>query len=44
MEDLGGARVHAEITGNAHFYAKSEQDARERFACYKELAAMKENQ
>lgn len=25
-------------------YAKSEQDARERFACYKELAAMKENQ
>ena len=26
MEDLGGARVHAEITGNAHFYAKSEQE------------------
>jgi methylmalonyl-CoA decarboxylase subunit alpha len=26
MEDLGGARVHAEITGNAHFYAESEQD------------------
>ncbi|MEG2066469.1 MAG: acyl-CoA carboxylase subunit beta [Tannerellaceae bacterium] len=24
MEDLGGARVHAEITGNAHFYALSE--------------------
>lgn len=24
MEDLGGARVHAEITGNAHFYATSE--------------------
>jgi len=24
MEDLGGARVHAEITGNAHFYAQSE--------------------
>lgn len=24
MEDLGGARVHAEITGNAHFYAVSE--------------------
>ena len=21
MEDLGGARVHAETTGNAHFYA-----------------------
>jgi len=26
MEDLGGARVHAEITGNAHFFAKSEQE------------------
>src|SRR5574344_890660 len=26
MEDLGGARVHAEITGNAHFYAQSEKD------------------
>ena len=26
MEDLGGARVHAEITGNAHFYAKSEAE------------------
>ena len=26
MEDLGGARVHAETTGNAHFYAKSEQE------------------
>lgn len=25
-EDLGGARVHAEITGCAHFYAKSEQE------------------
>ncbi len=24
MEDLGGARVHAEITGNAHFFAKTE--------------------
>ncbi len=24
QEDLGGARVHAEITGNAHFYAQSE--------------------
>jgi acetyl-CoA carboxylase carboxyltransferase component len=24
MEDLGGARVHAEITGNAHFFANSE--------------------
>ncbi len=26
MEDLGGARVHAEITGNAHFYSKSEME------------------
>jgi len=24
MEELGGARVHAEITGNAHFFAKTE--------------------
>ncbi|MCF8377985.1 MAG: acyl-CoA carboxylase subunit beta [Bacteroidales bacterium] len=24
MEDLGGARVHCEITGNAHFFAESE--------------------
>jgi acetyl-CoA carboxylase carboxyltransferase component len=24
MDDLGGARVHSEITGNAHFYAESE--------------------
>ncbi|MDP4282042.1 MAG: acyl-CoA carboxylase subunit beta [Bacteroidota bacterium] len=26
MEDLGGAKVHAEVTGNAHFYAESEQE------------------
>lgn len=26
MEDLGGARVHAEITGNAHFYSESEEE------------------
>ncbi|MGL5789071.1 MAG: acyl-CoA carboxylase subunit beta [Bacteroidales bacterium] len=26
MEDLGGARVHAEITGNAHFYSLSETE------------------
>ncbi len=24
MEELGGARVHSEITGNAHFYSESE--------------------
>ena len=26
QEDLGGARVHAEISGNAHFFAESEQE------------------
>src|SRR5674476_1565376 len=26
MEELGGALVHSEITGNAHFYAKSEDE------------------
>jgi len=26
MEALGGARVHAETTGNAHFFAKSEEE------------------
>lgn len=26
MEELGGARVHSEITGNAHFYAKTEHE------------------
>ncbi|WP_430813172.1 acyl-CoA carboxylase subunit beta [Carboxylicivirga sp. RSCT41] len=26
MEDLGGARVHAEITGNAHFFSDSEAE------------------
>jgi len=26
MEALGGARVHCETTGNAHFFAKSEED------------------
>ncbi len=24
MEDLGGARIHNEVTGNAHFFAKNE--------------------
>jgi acetyl-CoA carboxylase carboxyltransferase component len=24
MEELGGARVHSEVTGNAHFFAKNE--------------------
>jgi acetyl-CoA carboxylase carboxyltransferase component len=26
MEDLGGAKIHAEKTGNAHFYAESETE------------------
>jgi acetyl-CoA carboxylase carboxyltransferase component len=26
MEDLGGARVHCEVTGNAHFFAVSEAE------------------
>ncbi|HPI67618.1 MAG TPA: acyl-CoA carboxylase subunit beta [Bacteroidales bacterium] len=26
MEDLGGAKVHSEITGNAHFFAESEDE------------------
>jgi methylmalonyl-CoA decarboxylase subunit alpha len=26
MEALGGARVHSEITGNAHFFAESEEE------------------
>jgi acetyl-CoA carboxylase carboxyltransferase component len=26
MEDLGGARVHTEITGNAHFFAYTEEE------------------
>jgi len=26
MEELGGALVHSEITGNAHFYARSEDE------------------
>ncbi len=26
QEELGGARVHSEVTGNAHFFANSEQE------------------
>lgn len=26
MEDLGGARVHSEVSGNAHFFAKTEEE------------------
>ncbi len=31
MEELGGAKIHSEITGNAHFYAESEH------ACFKQI-------
>lgn len=31
MESLGGARVHSEITGNAHFFAESEE------ACFQQI-------
>ncbi|MDA3779375.1 MAG: acyl-CoA carboxylase subunit beta [Bacteroidales bacterium] len=34
MEELGGAKVHSEITGNAHFFANSEVEC---FAQIKEL-------
>ncbi len=37
QEDLGGARVHSEITGNAHFYAKSEEEC---FAQIRSLLAL----
>lgn len=37
QEDLGGARVHAEITGNAHFYAMSEMECLNQI---KELVAL----
>jgi methylmalonyl-CoA decarboxylase subunit alpha len=36
MEDLGGAKVHASITGNAHFYSDSEQEC---FEQIKELVS-----
>ena len=34
MEDLGGARVQAEISGNAHFFAESEQQ------CFDQIKAL----
>lgn len=34
QEDLGGARVHAEITGNAHFYATTEM------ACFQQIKTL----
>lgn len=37
MEELGGAKVHSEMTGNAHFYAK---DERECFAQIRKLLSL----
>ncbi len=34
MESLGGARVHSEITGNAHFFAKSETE------CFEQIKSL----
>lgn len=34
MEDLGGARVHSETTGNAHFYAESEME------CFEQIKSL----
>lgn len=34
QEDLGGARVHAEISGNAHFFAESEQE------CFEQIKSL----
>ena len=37
MEELGGAKVHSEMTGNAHFYARNE---RECFAQIRKLLSL----
>lgn len=34
MEELGGAKVHSETTGNSHFYAKTEQE------CFDQIKAL----
>ena len=34
MEELGGARVHSEITGNAHFYSESEDQ------CFEQIKSL----
>ena len=34
MEELGGAKVHSEKTGNAHFYADSEEE------CFKQIKSL----
>src|SRR5690606_27693360 len=36
MESLGGARIHSEITGNAHFFAHSEQE------CFEQIKTLLE--
>ena len=34
MEELGGARVHSEITGNAHFFSETEDE------CFEQIKAL----
>ena len=34
MEALGGARIHSEVTGNAHFYAESEKE------CFEQIKSL----
>jgi acetyl-CoA carboxylase carboxyltransferase component len=34
MEELGGARVHSEITGNAHFFSETEDD------CFQQIKSL----
>jgi len=34
MEELGGAKVHSELTGNAHFFAESEKE------CFEQIRAL----
>jgi acetyl-CoA carboxylase carboxyltransferase component len=34
QEDLGGARVHAEVSGNAHFFAESENE------CFEQIKSL----
>src|SRR5210317_390569 len=34
MEELGGAKVHSEVTGNAHFYAETEMD------CFEQIKSL----
>jgi methylmalonyl-CoA decarboxylase subunit alpha len=44
MEDLGGAKVHSEITGNAHFYAETENECFEQIKKLLSLIPSNNNQ